>query len=203
MVSCCKKKKVEDEEEEDEEENIGVFKLKKKAKVKGKKNKKASGLAWRSDPTGENPEVESNSNFPRDNAVIEGYRYSIDGVRWVRALYVRQDGSAKWLEVPAHAYLPYEYEKVYNLVKLKGKGPTMIEIEEKELEEEEEEKKRRGFLGKICPCCFKKKPKEDDDDDEDNVDIVGGDHYTYGSDNDNDIENNRRKPKPSDEKKDE
>mmetsp|Transcript_11855 Transcript_11855/g.16827 ORF Transcript_11855/g.16827 Transcript_11855/m.16827 type:complete len:204 (+) Transcript_11855:122-733(+) len=203
MVLCCnRKKKVEDEEEEDEEENIGVFKLKKNPKAKGKK-KKASGLSWRNDPCGVQEDCENPmNNFPRDNAVIEGYRFSIDGERWVRALYVRQADSAKWLEAPPNAYVPWEYEKAYTMAKLKGKGPTMIEIEEKELEEEEEEKKRRGCLGKCCPCCFKKKKEEEGDGTNNDKDGKNDSHGNDDDDNDDDdIENNRTKP--SEEKKDE
>lgn len=73
-----------------------------------------TGMFWRSDPTGETM-LQSNANWPRDNAKLRGSVVEVDGQKWLLAKQVQQKGSDVWHDAPIGAAMPFEYEDHYYL----------------------------------------------------------------------------------------
>lgn len=72
-----------------------------------------TGMFWRGDPSGK-VKLESNKNWPRDNATLRGQVKVVEGEKWLHAQQVKQQGG-KWLNAPANAYMPFEYNGHYYL----------------------------------------------------------------------------------------
>lgn len=73
-----------------------------------------TGMFWRSDPTGET-KLESNQNWPRDNAKLRGRVVEVDGEKWLLCTHLQQKGSTKWIAAPKGAAMPFVYNDHYYL----------------------------------------------------------------------------------------
>lgn len=73
-----------------------------------------NGMFWRSDPTG-NQMLTSNSNWPKDGAMLRGVVVEAKGQKWLLAKEVLQKGSRHWMPAPVGAAIPFEYNNHYYL----------------------------------------------------------------------------------------
>ena len=71
-------------------------------------------MFWRSDPT-KKTQLASNSDWPRDGALLRGTVVTVNGDKWLLATHVKQLGKADWKEAPAGAAMPFEYNRHYYL----------------------------------------------------------------------------------------
>ena len=73
-----------------------------------------TGMFWRSDPTGATP-LESNADWPRDNAKLRGRVVEVDGEKWLLCTHVQQKGTTEWIPAPKGAAMPFVYSDHYYL----------------------------------------------------------------------------------------
>ena len=84
--------------------------------VELKKHKpECTGLYWRQDPTPGATKLQSNDNWPRDNAKLRGRVVEIKGKKWLACTHVKQKGSLRWIAAPKGAGMPFEYQDHYYL----------------------------------------------------------------------------------------
>jgi hypothetical protein len=73
-------------------------------------------MFWRSDPSGAT-QLLANTNWPRDEALIQGDVVTLGKVRWLRAHKVKQKNEKEWVDAPSGAFLPFEHDDHYYLEK--------------------------------------------------------------------------------------
>lgn len=89
--------------EELETGDLGVYQLK-------KTSPRCTGLFWRKDPA--KGGTLSGSNWPRDDALIEGAAVTVSDKKWLKATRVQQP-KGEWQKAPEGAYLPFAHEQYY------------------------------------------------------------------------------------------
>lgn len=72
-----------------------------------------TGMFWRSDPTGLT-KLASNNDWPRDGAKLRGEVVTVNGEKWLLAMFVKQTGG-EWKKAPTGAAVPFEYNNHYYL----------------------------------------------------------------------------------------
>lgn len=73
-----------------------------------------TGMFWRPDPTGKT-KLKSNSDWPRDGAMLRGEVVDVRGEQWLLATEVKQAKSSTWKKAPEGAAMPFEYNNHYYL----------------------------------------------------------------------------------------
>lgn len=85
----------------------GTFKLKKNSAG-------CTGMFYRPDPRPGFPKSSGASNWPRDNALLQGKVHVVEGKKWLECTQVKQSGLlGKWEKVPAGNWMPFEYSQYY------------------------------------------------------------------------------------------
>jgi hypothetical protein len=70
-----------------------------------------TGMFWRPDPTGKT-NLASNSEWPRDGAMLRGTVVSANGKEWLLTTHVKQ-AQADWIPAPAGAAMPFRHAQYY------------------------------------------------------------------------------------------
>lgn len=87
---------------------VGTYKLK-------KSRAGCTGMFWRLEPGGGKVLINQESDWPRDNAMIEGRVLTLEKEKWLRATRFKQPNDEEWTEAPEGAHLPFEYDQHYYL----------------------------------------------------------------------------------------